>query len=386
MKCEELWEVFKNNDFTYFTGVPDSTFKSWMSFLNDMDGKGLTNRIAAIERDAIGLASGYHVATNKIGVVYMQNSGLGNTINPITSLADKSVYNIPMLLMVGWRGGPGLENDAPQHTKMGQITPGLLAMLDIKFSILPKDLEKAKQVIEAAKIHMQNTNELYALVITKGAIEGYEKQNKTSQNLEMKREDAIKIIVDIIEENSVILGTTGKTSRELFEHRVTKNPGPYENDSARDLRHQKDFLMVGSMGAASAFAAETALQTPHRSVYIFDGDGAAIMSAGVLSTIGHYAPKNLTHVIFDNASYESTGGQPTTSGSVDFEKLALANGYKHALTVETREQLIQAANQLKNQEGPQMLIVKVEKGARKDLGRPTLSPVENKRLFMDYLE
>lgn len=373
MRCEALWSILKKRGFTFFTGVPDSTFKDWMKFLDDLDGKELTNRIAAIERDAIGWAAGYYVATGKIGTVYMQNSGLGNTVNPITSLADPSVYNVPILLMVGWRGEPG-KKDEPQHTKMGKITIPLLKVLGIKYSILPSDANDAERVIADAKEHIEKTKEVYAIIIKKGTLEEYEKKKKIEQNYEMKREDAIKSIIDTMGGDEIIISTTGKTSRELFEYREEKKFG-----------HQNDFLMVGSMGLAASFGAEIALQKPNKKVFIFDGDGALIMSAGVLSTIGYYAPKNLYHVVFDNESHESTGGQPTTSPTVDFAQLALANSYKGAKTVETKKELINTIRGIMKKEGPQMLIIKIRQGSRKDLGRPTTTPLKDKENFMKFL-
>lgn len=372
IKCEDLYQIMAKNDLTWFSGVPDSTFKEWMSFLNDRHGQGLTNRIAAIERDAIGWAAGYHVATGKIGVVYMQNSGLGNVVNPLTSLADPEVYNIPILLMVGWRGEPG-KQDEPQHIKMGKITLPLLDVLGVKYSILPDNIEEAEQVVIQAKKYLDEARGIYALIVKEGTFGEYKGRDEREDD-EMSREEAIKMTIDAMSGTEIIVSTTGKASRELFDYREKKRVG-----------HQNDFLMVGSMGLASSFGAEIALQKPEKKVFIFDGDGAMIMSAGVLSTIGYYAPKNLYHIVFDNESHDSTGGQPTTSQSVDFKNLALANSYRGAKTVKTKEELKESLEEIKEKEGPQMLVVKVRKGARPDLGRPTISPSENKKAFMNYL-
>lgn len=190
----------------------------------------------------------------------------------------------------------------------------------------------------------------------------------------MTRGEAIKAIIDEMTGNEIIVSTTGKTSRELFELRETKQQG-----------HQRDFLMVGSMGLTASFGAEIALQKPDKKVFIFDGDGAIIMSAGVLSTIGFYSPQNLYHIVFDNGSYDSTGGQETTSSVIDFEKLALANNYKGVEVIKTEQELREGVKEIKKRKGPQMLVVKVKKGARKDLGRPTVPPVENKKVFMQFL-
>jgi phosphonopyruvate decarboxylase len=373
INCQDLYKVFKKNDLTFFTGVPDSTFKDWMKYLAENDGEKLTNRVAVIEKDAIGLATGYNLATQKIGVVYMQNSGLGNVVNPITSLADSEVYKIPMILMIGWRGEPN-KKDEPQHKKMGRITTSLLDTLEIPYKILPEDIKEAENVIMEMKNLTETESKPVAIIIKKGIFEEYNSQKKVETSYEMKREDAIKVIIDNSSHLEAIVSTTGKTSRELFEYREEKNFG-----------HQNDFLMVGSMGEASVVGTEIALQKPSKKVMIFDGDGAAMMSLGAMATIGLYSPKNLYHIIFDNHSYDSTGGQSTFSENVDFEKIALACGYNGAKTVQTKEELKQTINNLKNQEGPQIVIVKVNKGARKDLGRPTITPVENKKDFMEFL-
>ena len=374
IKCENLYKIFKESGFEYFTGVPDSVFGEWMAFLNDMSGKGLINRIAVIERDAIGWAGGYFAATGKIGVVYMQNSRLGNAVNPLTSLADKEVYGIPILLMVGWRGEPGVK-DEPQHVKMGKITLPLLDVLGVKYDFLPTDVKKAEKVISRAKKQMFLTSRPYALVVRKGIFEKYAKKTEEKADYEMTREEAIEIVIGGAPENSAIIATTGKASRELFEIRKAKKQG-----------HEKDFLMVGSMGLASSFGAEIALQKTNKKIFVLDGDGALLMSAGALSTIGYYQPKNFVHIVFDNESHDSTGGQPTTSVSSDLVKMALANGYKAAKKIQSKKELKAAVKEFKKIKGPEMIIVKIRKGSRNDLGRPTISPRENLKNFMAFLK
>ena len=300
----------------------------------------------------------------------MQNSGLGNTVNPITSLTDECLYNIPMLLLIGWRGEPG-KHDEPQHLKMGKLTLPLLELLGIKYSLLANDMSCAKEAISEAKKYMESTNNSYALIIKEGVLEEYRQQHAPSNNYKMKREEAIKAIVDMLDQNDLIVSTTGKTSRELFEYRENKKCG-----------HGNDFLMVGSMGLAHIFGAEVALQRPQRKVFIFDGDGALIMSAGALSTIGYYAPTNFYHIVFDNEAHESTGGQPTTSSATNFVSLALANNYKWAQKVTTKADLEKALLNTRNMEGPLMLVVKIAKGSRQNLGRPTTAPSETKHSFM----
>lgn len=373
--CERLYEGFEKNGLTFFSGVPDSTFKDWMRFLADKHGERLTNIIASNECEAVATATGYNLATKgkRIGVVYMQNSGEGKTVNPLTSLCDPEVYSIPVLLMIGWRGEPGKE-DEPQHKKMGRVTIPLLDTLEIPHEFLPDDPNQIDSVLEEAVTYMTKNSAPYSIIVRPGVIEEYEAKKKVKTNYEMSREDAIKTIVDGFDGSEAVVSTTGKTSRELFEYR--------EELGQKD----KDFLTVGSMGCSASIANGIALEKPHKQVFVFDGDGAVIMQMGALATIGHYGAKNLHHIIFDNGSYDSTGGQPSVSTTIDFGQVALGCGYKAANTVETKADLEEAVKGMKATEGPQMTIVKVNKGARKDLGRPTTTPIQNKVGFMNSLE
>lgn len=368
MNCEELWNVFKEEGFRFFTGVPDSTFKSWMSFLDKRDGKGLKNVIACNECEAIGIASGYHLATKEIGTVYMQNSGLGKAVNPLTSLADPEVYSIPILLMIGWRGEP-TKKDAPQHKKMGRITIPLLDVLEIPYFILPNDINDLKDKLRIAKEYLLKESAPYAIVIRKNTIEPYKKKKLKINNYDLTREEALKVVLQNLDSNIKIISTTGKVSRELFE--------------LRDKRGEKpnDFYMVGSMGCSSSIALGHALNSDNKTLVI-DGDGSIIMQMGALATIGHYKPANLYHIVIDNHSHDSTGGQPTVSKALNFKRIALGNGYNFAKVVKTKKDIETRLKELINSKGPSMLIIKVKKGARKDLGRPTISPTKIKKNFM----
>ncbi len=372
ISCEKLFEIFKKNNLLFFTGVPDSTFKEWMKFLADEHGGRLTNIIACNECEAVATAAGYYLATDKVGVVYMQNAGEGKTVNPITSLCDPEVYSIPVLLMIGWRGEPG-KKDEPQHKKMGRVMIPLLEALEIPYKILPDNVEGAEKVIEEMKKIAENNKTPVVIIIKKKTFEGYEAKKKIKTDYEMTREDAIKVIVDNLDGSEAIVSTTGKTSRELFEYRVARGEKP------------RDFYTVGSMGCCISIANGITLQKPDIRVFVFDGDGAVLMQMGSLATVGHYKPKNLYHIVFDNASYDSTGGQPTVSPTVNIKEVALACGYKSAKTIETKADLEKAIKETNSSEGPKMLIVKVNKGARKDLGRPTTTPIENKGAFMKNL-
>ncbi|MDY6934152.1 MAG: phosphonopyruvate decarboxylase [Spirochaetota bacterium] len=373
IKCEELYRIFKDNKIDFYTGVPDSTFADWMKFLADEHGKGLSNIVACNECEAIAISAGYYLATNRIGVVYMQNSGEGKAINPLASLCDSEIYSIPLILMIGWRGEPQ-EKDEPQHKKMGRIMIPLLETLDIPYKILPGNVEGTRRVITEIKEIAEATMAPVAVIIKKGTIEKYEAIKKMENIYEMTREDALKVIADILDGTEAIISTTGKLSRELFEYRVQKNETP------------RDFYTVGSMGCSASVALGIALQKPQRNIFIFDGDGAVLMQMGSLATIGHYKPKNLKHVIFDNASHDSTGGQPTVSSTVNFKEIALSCGYINATEVKTREELIIECKKMKDEEGPNLLVVNINRGSRKDLGRPTTSPIQNKITFMNFLK
>jgi len=376
ISSEELFNIFKKNNLTFFTGVPDSTFKGWMSFLEYEHGKKLTQIIATNECEAVGIASGYHLSTGKIGVLYMQNSGEGKTINPLTSLCDPEVYGIPIILMIGWRGEPG-KKDEPQHKKMGRVMIPLLETLEIPYRFLPSSIKDAETIISEVKSIAIKQKSPVAIIVKKGIISP-ENINIDSMNdnnhVLMTREDAIKTIINSLTGNEIIVSTTGKTSRELFEYRIERKENP------------RDFYTVGGMGCAASIALGIALQKSERKVLIFDGDGAALMQMGTLATIGHYKPKNFTHMFFDNEAHDSTGGQTTVSRTVDFEQIALACGYNHVSSVKLKEELVNALKKIWSCNGPHMIIVNVKKGARKNLGRPTTSPIENKERFMESIK
>ncbi len=372
MKCEDLWGIFQKNDLDFFTGVPDSTFKEWMTFLDDNDGIALRNIVACNECEAVAIAAGYHLGTGKIGIVYMQNSGEGKAVNPLASLCDPEVYSIPVILMIGWRGEPGIK-DEPQHKKMGRVMLPLLEVLDIPFKILPDKMEEAADVIGEIKEIAHQQSSPVALIVRNRVLDAYHSNKKRIDDFEMTREEAIKTIINELEEKAIIVSTTGKTSRELFEHRLACG------------RRAEDFYTVGSMGCASSIAFGISLQHRTKNVYVFDGDGAALMQMGAFSTIGHYKPENFTHFLIDNNSHESTGGQPTNSDSVDFVKVALACGYEFAEEVKTRKELVENISRIKSEKGPKILVIKVKKGSRKDLGRPSAPPLENKKQFMKHV-
>lgn len=366
-------EELGSNGIDFFAGVPDSLLKNICAYIADHKDEQ-HNIITANEGGAIALAAGYHLATGKIGVVYMQNSGEGNIINPLASLTDKEVYNIPVLLLIGWRGKPGV-HDEPQHVKQGKVTTGLLNVMGVNYDVLSQDEEKAAKQIEKAIAVMKATNEVYALVIEKGTFEDYKLQNVEENDLQMTREEAIQTVAASLGEKDVIVSTTGMISRELFETRTAWKQG-----------HERDFLTVGSMGHASQIALGIAMEKVDRKVWCFDGDGASIMHMGNMAIVASKHPKNYVHVVFNNGAHDSVGGQPTVGLKIDLPSVAKSVGYKETYSVDNMGKLKSILPSIAKAEGPVFLQVCVKKGNRKDLGRPTTTPIQNKEALMKFLE
>lgn len=365
-------ESLKQQEIEYFAGVPDSLLKQICAYMAEhLDKDRFT--IAANEGGAVALAAGYHIATGKIACVYMQNSGEGNIINPLASLTDREVYRIPMLLLIGWRGRPGV-HDEPQHVKQGKITTGLLNVMGVDYEILNKDEAVAEKQIQRAAEYIHTTGCTYALVVEKDTFDTYTKQPETAV-LSLGREEAIRTVVASLPEKAAVVSTTGMISRELFEIREARGEG-----------HEKDFLTVGSMGFASQIALGIALEKKDRKVYCFDGDGAVLMHLGGMAIVGSKAPENYIHLVFNNGAHDSVGGQPTVGLSVDLPAIAKAVGYTQVFSVDSREDLENVVKHAAELKGPVFIEVKVKKGNRKDLGRPTTTPRQNKEALMKYLK
>ena len=380
----------------FFAGVPDSLLKSFCAYVTDTCGED--HVITANEGGAVGLAAGYYLATGNLALVYMQNSGQGNAVNPLASLADTDVYSIPMVLLVGWRGEPGVK-DEPQHVKQGKVTISLFETLGIPMEILPDDeavaLELTQKMVERAKAESRPV----ALIVRRGLFAEYKLQNKKPDIAVLSREQAIEGVLRALPKDAVVVSTTGMISREVYETRKRLGQD-----------HSRDFLTVGSMGHASMIALGIAKAQPHRKVYCLDGDGASIMHLGNMAIAGQSGCSNLTHIVFNNAAHDSVGGQPTVGGEIDFEKIAEKLGYNvlqspqdqyissEGMGVEevasgmswliTKEELF---NQHKpdyfdeSPKKPNFVLFKVAKGARKDLGRPKEPPQVNRDLFMETL-
>lgn len=374
LNVENVYDALVESGVDFFTGVPDSLLKDFCAYVTD---KAPRNKhiIAANEGNAAGLAAGHYLATGSPALVYMQNSGLGNAVNPLLSLADKKVYGIPMVLMVGWRGEPGV-HDEPQHVKQGEVTLALLEAMGIPYEILSGEEDEASIQLKRLTARAAEGKEPVAVVIRKGTFGKYTLKNAVANNNPLSREEAMKLVVDNLHDSDIIVSTTGKLSRELFEYRESRHQG-----------HGHDFLTVGSMGHSSSIALGIALEKPDRRVFCFDGDGAFIMHSGALGIISSMSPGNYFHIVFNNGAHESVGGQPTVGYQLDVPAIAKGCGYAHAATATTRGEIVAALAELGSHcGGPSLLELRVRVDSRDNLGRPTTTPIENKDAFMAFVE
>ena len=366
-----FFDSLRDQGVANFSGVPDSLLKNICAYISDNTTRD-EHLITANEGSAVGLAVGQYIATGKPSLVYMQNSGFGNAINPLLSLADAKVYGIPMLVMVGWRGEPGIK-DEPQHIKQGEVMEGLLDACGLPTIIIHAETKNIEEVLKSAVELTVANNQPVVLLVKKGTFAPYKLKNVILDIAESSREDAIKMIVEASEVDDVFVSTTGMPSRELFEIRVRNKQS-----------HEKDFLTVGAMGHANMIALGVALNAD-RHVFCIDGDGASIMHLGNFTSTGQSGAKNLVHIILNNAAHDSVGGQPTCAHSIDLPLIAKACGYASVKSMSKLEEIRSYIEQIKGQPGPHLLEVKIKKGARSDLGRPTSSPIHNKEALMKAL-
>ena len=370
MKVEALVNIIGSD---FYTGVPDSQLSALCNYLMSRYGIDKHHHmIAANEGNCLALASGYHLATSKIPVVYMQNSGEGNIINPLASLVNDKVYAIPVIFIIGWRGEPGV-HDEPQHIYQGIVTETLMKDMDVETFVIGKDTTE-----DDVQNAMEHFNELLskgkqaAFIIRKGALE-FDGKVDYRNDYSMNREEVIRHIAAVTGDDPVI-STTGKISRELFETRT--NAG---------MSHETDFLTVGSMGHCSSIALGVAINKPDRKIWCIDGDGALLMHMGAMAVMGSVCPGNLVHIVINNCAHETVGGMPTVAGSVDIIKIAEACGYKSCVSVSDFGALDEALKRAANENVLSLIEVKCQTGARADLGRPTTGALENKEAFMRHL-
>jgi len=364
---------FARHGIEFFAGVPDSLLKEFCLCVDDHVPND-THIITANEGNAIALASGFYLANKSLPLVYMQNSGLGNAVNPLLSLCDPDVYSIPLLVMIGWRGEPGVK-DEPQHVKQGKIQVELLESMGIPFETFSKNDTDFDLKISRTAEKAINESRPVVLLIKKGTFEPYGKKPHISDVYSMGREEALEIILENLHEKDIVVSTTGKTSREIFEIRENK-----------DDSHERDFLTVGSMGHCSSIALGIALAKPQRNVICIDGDGAMIMHLGSLTSIASLQPKNFHHILINNEVHESVGGQETAAKNIDLSYVVKSMGIKNMYKAQSTDELINCLNHFLSSNGPSFLEVKVRPGSRDDLGRPTITPVENKKNFMAFLD
>lgn len=357
----------------FFTGVPDSLLAIFNDFIIQKHGVTGNHIIAANEGNAVGIAAGYYLSTGKTPVVYLQNSGIGNLVNPVASLLNKNVYGIPCVFVIGWRGEPGV-HDEPQHVFQGEITINILDVLGITHFIIDENTSEQNLydfVIEN-KETIKSGNSV-AFVIKKNGLSG-NKMIKYKNDNSLVREDVIKEII-AVSQDDIIVSTTGKSSRELYEARENGNQS-----------HRYDFLTVGSMGHSSSIAFEIASIKSNSKVWCIDGDGAAIMHLGSMAIIGSNKPSNFIHILINNESHESVGGLPTAAKTIDFLKIAEGCGYTRTFSIETHEKLLSVLSVVKNANELCFVEVKTSISSRSDLGRPTTTAKENKEIFMNLLK
>lgn len=355
--------------FEFFAGVPDSQLKPLCDYLMATYGIGKNHIIAANEGNCVALAAGYHLSTGKVPVVYLQNSGIGNIINPVASLMNDKVYGIPCVFIVGWRGEPGV-HDEPQHIYQGEVTLKLLEDMDIQTFVIRKETTE-EEVIAQLKMWqpLLDAGKQVAFVVCKGALEFDGKVNYDN-NLQITREEIIKHIVEVTGKD-LIISTTGKASRELFEIREARGEG-----------HKYDFLTVGSMGHNSSIALGIANQRPNKKVWCIDGDGSLLMHMGALAVIGTNKPENMVHIVINNGAHETVGGMPTVASKIDLIAIAKGCGYPNAVSCKDLDEFDRELRNAKERNELSFIEIKCNLGARKDLGRPTTTAKENKEAFM----
>ncbi len=370
---KDFLKHLQNLSVNFFTGVPDSLLKDLCACIADnvADAQHVP---AANEGGAVALAAGYHLATGDMPLVYLQNSGLGNAVNPLLSLADPEVYGIPMMLVIGWRGKPGVK-DEPQHIKQGRVQHAMLDSMEVPYRIIHAGLINYRGVLQELITIAHNDSRPVALIVEKDTFADYPAQKEVKSQSPLRREEALQSIISHLKREDIVVSTTGKASREIYEIRAANKQG-----------HHSDFLSVGSMGHCSQIALGISLVHNNKTVVCIDGDGALIMHMGAMSIIGARARKNFIHILLNNHAHDSVGGQPTTSCTTNFCNIAISCGYKKAYCIKNIQELGELLPGIMKSDGPVFIEIIVQTGARKDLGRPGKSPRANKYDFMAHLK
>jgi phosphonopyruvate decarboxylase len=369
-----FYQALRQNGVTFYTGVPDSLLKDICAYITSNAGPG-EHLIAANEGNAVGLAAGYHLSTGRIPLVYLQNSGLGNATNPLLSLADPQVYSLPIILLIGWRGEPGVK-DEPQHIKQGRVQNALLDAMEVPYHVLDVTVSDVETFTAAVVDEALQRQGPVAIVVREKTFAVCKAPANTGPHYELLREAAIGQVLQRLPADAVVVSTTGKTSREVFECREQNGQG-----------HDRDFLTVGSMGHCSQIALGMAMQRSCP-VVCLDGDGAALMHLGGMALIGTQAQANLLHIVLNNGAHESVGGQPTVAFNIDLVAVAKACGYARALCCSTADELsavMDIVYKQPSQQGATFVEIRVNQGSRADLGRPTTTPIQNKQALQAFL-
>ena len=370
MDVDGFFSILEDLGAEFYTGVPDSLLSPFIDGIMDRYGVSDRHIVAANEGAAVGLVAGHYLATSRPAVVYMQNSGIGNAVNPICSLLHEKVYAIPVIFVIGWRGEPGT-SDEPQHVFQGESTLPLLDCLEIPYAIVSKDSDLSPDV-EKFKRYLSDGQSV-AFVVRKGALQN-DKKMSYSSGAPLTRESALNIIFTNSPCSGVFVCTTGKLSREVFEIRKQAGRG-----------HGNDFLTVGSMGHSLMIACGIAISKPDRRVYCLDGDGATLMHMGSMAVAGVHGCENLVHVVINNGAHETVGGLPAVSERFSLCEVARAVGYSQVFHTDDKEGLVAVLDCVEKSTGSVFVEIKCNLVSRPDLGRPTTSPIENKNALMTEL-
>lgn len=353
-----------------YYGVPDSLLKSLSAYLEEGE-RGVRSLVCANEGSAIGMAIGEYVSSCRAACVYMQNSGIGNALNPLVSLAAQEVYSVPMLLLIGWRGEPGVP-DEPQHALQGKITQDLLKDMGIPAVIL--DPNAWEQQISDLAMRMNGEQRPVAAIVKKGFFEPFGCAKAFLNDASFKREELLAALLQSIGADDIVVSTTGKCSREVFELRDSQGQS-----------HARDLLVVGGMGHASSIAFGIAQNLASHRVWCLDGDGALLMHAGSLVVIAQNHPARLRYVVNQNGVHESVGGQMNAAMGLDLQRYLLACGFDEVLVARHPDEVSACVQRMEEEEGKVALVLRSVSGARTELGRPTISPHDNLRDVMQAI-
>ena len=374
MDTFEFYNYLLSHKITFFTGVPDSLLKEFNNVIQK-NTEPQNHHITANEGSAIALATGYNLATKNIPLVYLQNSGFGNMINPLMSLASDKVYSIPMLIIVGWRGEPGIK-DEPQHLSQGECMVDLINSLKIPFNILSNNIDDSKKIIDSTIESIKLTSKPHIILVKKNTFQKYSNKIDIINNYPIYRKEAIEHVVNFFNKD-IILSTTGKISRELLE-----------TINEKKLSQDNIFLNVGAMGHVSMISLGIAMNTKKR-VICLDGDGSVLMHMGNLTNIGTSNCSNLIHIVLNNGMHESVGIQPTKGFDINISEIARKCGYSDPIIIDKEDQISNIFNYISSNKlvGPILVEIRINNKVNysHELARPKDLPIERKNNFIEFI-